>query len=181
MSCSECHTPLRFTGIARTESAGSFGQLRCAGGHSAWRLGRIDVLEPGWRLTIPASRVDRQLNRFVPETDPWIADVASRFQRLPGHRAYRPGQRGMAITVALAWRDRSVALANTGAGIGKTIAYLLPALLWIHQPHGIFPKGPAGGARGLSSGHLTGGGTAIGGKADGTLPCKTRQLLKTDG
>lgn len=47
---------------------------------------------------------------------------------LPGFEP-RPAQRAMAATVAAALRDDGVALVEAGTGTGKTIAYLIPAIL----------------------------------------------------
>lgn len=46
---------------------------------------------------------------------------------------YRPDQQGMGYSAALALRDNMVLLSNAGVGIGKTFAYLLPALTWLHR------------------------------------------------
>ena len=47
---------------------------------------------------------------------------------LPGFEV-REAQRAMAATVAAALRDDGVALVEAGTGTGKTIAYLIPAIL----------------------------------------------------
>jgi ATP-dependent DNA helicase DinG len=48
------------------------------------------------------------------------------------HGAYedRPGQRELARAVAAAYNTGGIALAEAGTGTGKSIAYLLPAVLW---------------------------------------------------
>jgi len=47
---------------------------------------------------------------------------------IPEYR-FRPQQREMAVQVAHAMQDRRVLLAEAGTGTGKTVAYLVPALL----------------------------------------------------
>src|SRR5207245_3245787 len=42
----------------------------------------------------------------------------------------RPGQRDMAAHVADAYNDGGVVLLEAGTGIGKSFAYLVPALAW---------------------------------------------------
>ena len=41
----------------------------------------------------------------------------------------RPGQKAMALSCAAAFQDSRVALIEAGTGIGKSLAYLVPALL----------------------------------------------------
>jgi ATP-dependent DNA helicase DinG len=45
----------------------------------------------------------------------------------------RPGQRDMAAYVADAYNDGGVALLEAGTGVGKSFAYLLPALMWARE------------------------------------------------
>jgi ATP-dependent DNA helicase DinG len=45
----------------------------------------------------------------------------------------RPSQRDMAAHTADAYNDGSVALLEAGTGVGKSFAYLLPALLWARE------------------------------------------------
>lgn len=42
----------------------------------------------------------------------------------------RPGQRGLARAVAATYTDGGICVAEAGTGIGKSIAYLVPAVLW---------------------------------------------------
>ncbi len=48
------------------------------------------------------------------------------------HPAYedRPGQRDFAHEIALAYNEGGIRIAEAGTGIGKSIAYLIPAVLW---------------------------------------------------
>jgi ATP-dependent DNA helicase DinG len=48
------------------------------------------------------------------------------------HAAYedRPAQRELAVAVSRAYNDGGIDLAEAGTGIGKSIAYLVPAILW---------------------------------------------------
>jgi ATP-dependent DNA helicase DinG len=45
----------------------------------------------------------------------------------------RPSQRDMAAYIADAYNDGGVALLEAGTGVGKSFAYLLPALLWARE------------------------------------------------
>jgi ATP-dependent DNA helicase DinG len=45
----------------------------------------------------------------------------------------RPGQRDLAAYVADAYNDGGVALLEAGTGVGKSFAYLVPALLWARE------------------------------------------------
>lgn len=51
------------------------------------------------------------------------------------HPAYedRPGQREMAVLVGRRYNEGGVGLVEAGTGTGKSLAYLLPALLWARQ------------------------------------------------
>ena len=49
-------------------------------------------------------------------------------QRFPGYE-YREGQLRMAIMVAESYRENAIAVVEAGTGIGKSFAYLVPALL----------------------------------------------------
>src|SRR5438128_38784 len=42
----------------------------------------------------------------------------------------RPGQRDMATAVTAAFNDGGTALLEAGTGVGKSLAYLVPALRW---------------------------------------------------
>ncbi len=120
-------------GIATTEHMGSFGRLRCELGHEQWKQNHVDVRESGWRLTLPFSRLDEnnRIDRFLP-ADRSLNKIYALFGNLPDPHSYRPGQQGMGYSVALALRDNMTLLANAGVGIGKTFAYLLPSLSWLH-------------------------------------------------
>lgn len=122
-------------GIATTERMGSFGRLRCDAGHEQWKQNHVDEHESGWRLTLPLSRLDGndQLARFLPAFDRTVGELYALFENLPSPHTYRPGQQGMGYSVALALRDNITLLANAGVGIGKTFAYLLPALTWLRE------------------------------------------------
>ncbi len=50
-------------------------------------------------------------------------------QRFPGYE-YRDGQLEMALMVQQAYHDHALAAIEAGTGIGKSFAYLVPALLW---------------------------------------------------
>ena len=49
--------------------------------------------------------------------------------KMPGYEA-RPGQLDMARAVARAFNDRSHLMVEAGTGVGKSLAYLLPAVAW---------------------------------------------------
>jgi ATP-dependent DNA helicase DinG len=50
-------------------------------------------------------------------------------RRIPRYRA-RPQQLAMASTIARAIEERRILVAEAGTGTGKTLAYLVPALIW---------------------------------------------------
>jgi ATP-dependent DNA helicase DinG len=50
-------------------------------------------------------------------------------QRFPGYE-YRDGQLEMALMVQQAYQEHAIAAIEAGTGIGKSFAYLVPALLW---------------------------------------------------
>jgi len=50
-------------------------------------------------------------------------------RNLPGYE-FRPGQIEMAIEVGKAFNSEKIAVIEAGTGTGKTISYLIPALLW---------------------------------------------------
>jgi len=53
------------------------------------------------------------------------------------HSAYeeRPGQIDLAKKIATAFNESEIMLAEAGTGIGKSIAYLIPAILWAETAH----------------------------------------------
>ncbi len=51
---------------------------------------------------------------------------------LPGYE-HRAGQIEMAVRVAEALRDERMLLAEAGTGVGKSLAYLVPAVIWAHR------------------------------------------------
>ena len=64
----------------------------------------------------------------VPEPQPTVSDVlASAVDALGGEE--RPGQIEMAEAVRTAFADRAHLLVQAGTGTGKSLAYLVPALL----------------------------------------------------
>lgn len=52
-----------------------------------------------------------------------------RLRELPGYE-HRPQQLAMAAAVARAFTDEEILVAEAGTGTGKSLAYLVPALLW---------------------------------------------------
>lgn len=69
------------------------------------------------------------------------AEVASAFENdgplsytMDGYEA-RPGQVAMALEVAHAFNDRKVAALEAGTGVGKSMAYLVPAINWALTNH----------------------------------------------
>ena len=50
-------------------------------------------------------------------------------QHLEGYE-FREGQLEMALTVRRAYSEGAIAAIEAGTGIGKSFAYLVPALLW---------------------------------------------------
>lgn len=117
-----------------TEVAGSFALMKCSHDHYEWKLGRDNIVESEWRLKVSSSWVTNRshVSSLIPGHDRHIDRVADVFRSLPPPRTYRAGQHGMARAIAMGLRDRRVVLANAGVGIGKTYAYLLPALSWLN-------------------------------------------------
>lgn len=67
-------------------------------------------------------------------SEPTLGAEVERFFRerlpvLPGFED-RPQQRQMALAVARAFEDEEILVAEAGTGTGKSLAYLVPALLW---------------------------------------------------
>ncbi len=54
-------------------------------------------------------------------------------QKLAAHE-YRPQQQEMAAQVDAALRDSKQVMIEAGTGVGKTLAYLVPAVLWTREP-----------------------------------------------
>jgi DNA polymerase-3 subunit epsilon/ATP-dependent DNA helicase DinG len=74
------------------------------------------------------------------DTHPAISDINTVFgeqgllsQKLPFHE-YRPQQQDMAVQVDAAIRDSKHILIEAGTGVGKTLAYLIPAAIWSQEP-----------------------------------------------
>jgi len=68
----------------------------------------------------------RQVRRFFRESLPRVLD---------GHEA-RPGQEAMAHAVGRALTEETVAVLEAGTGTGKSLAYLVPAVLWALENRG---------------------------------------------
>lgn len=73
---------------------------------------------------------ERRLERLDPEA--LEADLAPGGPLARAHPAYedRPGQRNLARLIGDLYADGGIALAEAGTGIGKSVAYLLPAIRW---------------------------------------------------
>ncbi len=69
-------------------------------------------------VVVPASSIERD---FGPD-----GPLAKGF----GAYESRDGQRDMAVTIARTYADGGVALLEAGTGVGKSMAYLVPALRW---------------------------------------------------
>jgi ATP-dependent DNA helicase DinG len=90
--------------------------------------------EPGplWRpAPDPPSRLEPGPASPVPEGSPaaWFDEAGLMGAVVPGFEA-RPGQAAMAEAVFRAFRDRRTLLVEAATGIGKSLAYLVPALVW---------------------------------------------------
>ncbi len=70
------------------------------------------------KVIVPASSIERD---FGPD-----GPLAKGF----GAYESRDGQRDMAVTIARTYADGGVALLEAGTGVGKSMAYLVPALRW---------------------------------------------------
>lgn len=64
-----------------------------------------------------------------PEVERFYAPDGVLAQALAGYE-HRPEQTRMALTLAEAFNDEKVAVVEAGTGTGKSLAYLLPAVLW---------------------------------------------------
>lgn len=82
--------------------------------------------EPGQAST-HCREADGEADPFVASDQIWAADGAFA-AALPGWRE-RAGQRQLAIAVSRAIARRGILLAEAGTGTGKTLGYLVPALL----------------------------------------------------
>lgn len=74
----------------------------------------------------------------VVQNSPFVQQVLDFFHnQLPRRANYeeRPQQLEMAAKVARALEDEEILVAEAGTGTGKSLAYLIPALLWAHK-HG---------------------------------------------
>ncbi len=59
-----------------------------------------------------------------------IFDIDGTLSKGFSHYEFREGQLEMALKVALAYNDNAIAALEAGTGIGKSFAYLVPAILW---------------------------------------------------
>ena len=64
-----------------------------------------------------------------PEIERFYAPDGVLSQALPGYE-HRPEQTRMALSLAEAFNEERVAVVEAGTGTGKSLAYLLPAVLW---------------------------------------------------
>ncbi len=77
----------------------------------------------------------RQLARIDPVASAGLLGPGGPVARVLGAFEDRPGQRDMAAHVADAYNDGGVALLEAGTGVGKSFAYLAPALVWARENH----------------------------------------------
>lgn len=86
-------------------------------------------VEPERELTVePDDDAAEASADLAPRVAGTLADAGSLARALPGFEP-RPGQRRMATAVANLLRTGGVLLAEAGTGTGKTLAYLVPAIL----------------------------------------------------
>jgi ATP-dependent DNA helicase DinG len=78
----------------------------------------VEVPAPQEYNLLEAESIDRDLGAHGP--------VAAQHERYED----RPSQRAMATRVARTFNDGGVALLEAGTGVGKSLAYLIPALRW---------------------------------------------------
>jgi ATP-dependent DNA helicase DinG len=108
-------------------------------------LTALDACQPRWRRgageaeasTGPAVRLEEE--RTLDEHDLRMLDEIFQ-ERLPRHfgacaggsgaESYRPGQHGVARAIADGFGLRELRLIHAPTGTGKTLAYLVPTLLW---------------------------------------------------
>jgi ATP-dependent DNA helicase DinG len=78
-------------------------------------------------VEVPASRPEVRLDAFA-----IVGDLAEHGPVARGLGQYedRPSQRDMAAHIADAYNDGGVVLLEAGTGVGKSFAYLVPALRW---------------------------------------------------
>jgi len=86
-----------------------------------------DAVELYVVVEVPRARADERLDPFeviaqLGESGP-VARVLGQYED-------RPSQRDMAAHIADAYNDGGVVLLEAGTGVGKSFAYLVPALLW---------------------------------------------------
>ena len=78
-------------------------------------------------VEVPKARETRPID---PVAAAALLKPGGRVARLLGTPEDRPSQRDMAAHVADAYNDGGVALLEAGTGVGKSFAYLVPAILW---------------------------------------------------
>ncbi|HSD32910.1 MAG TPA: JAB domain-containing protein, partial [Gemmatimonadales bacterium] len=74
----------------------------------------------------------KSLERLDPVTTARLLGIDGPVADAVGREGFedRPAQRDMAAYIADAYNDGGVALLEAGTGVGKSFAYLVPALLW---------------------------------------------------
>ncbi len=89
------------------------------------RAGELDlrVEEP---VTLDAS--DRRAVDEIFETH-----LSRRLASASGRPSYRPGQHGVAARIAASFGERELLLVHAPTGTGKTLAYLVPTMLWAYR------------------------------------------------
>lgn len=89
----------------------------------------IDNVAERHYLVVPPFRRTRR--RFIdPAEVEWVFGERGPIAReLEGYRV-RPGQIAMALEVTRALNENSVVACEAGTGVGKSFAYLVPAILW---------------------------------------------------
>lgn len=98
-----------------------------------WAEGLGFVITDNLASTLYVVLAPPPLKRVVPlDVEELEADLAPGGLLSQEHPAYedRPGQRALARMVADVFSRTGIAIAEAGTGIGKSIAYLLPAIRW---------------------------------------------------
>jgi ATP-dependent DNA helicase DinG len=133
-----CEHPSRW--LARTPLAD--GGLSRAHGAYASLEDALDEAEPAWTRAARA----RPAELLLRADDPVTLDASDRAaidrlfaEHLPAllgtaeRPSYRPGQHAVAARIARSFGERELLLVHAPTGTGKTLAYLVPTMLWAYR------------------------------------------------
>jgi len=142
VACRQCSRTSAFDGFERVNSHRSILErhIQCPRGHGFWiEASQSPPLSPtGWRIILPSlgsPDVADHPYRHLFRDERIMGATRYQLTHLPASFHPRPNQQMLATVLRGVWEQKAALWAQAGVGLGKTIAYLVPAIqTWWHTP-----------------------------------------------